>query len=96
MTVRLEKRGAIAQVTFDRPEARNAFTQEMYSTLFDICGDIGADDAIRVVVFQGSGNEAFVSGSDIRKVGEIRGLEDALVYEKHVERTIAAAEIDAL
>ena len=92
MTVRLTKRGAIAQVTFDRPEARNAFTQEMYSTLFDICGDVGADDAIRVVVFQGSGNEAFVSGSDIRKVGEIRGLEDALVYEKHVERTIAAVE----
>ena len=86
MTVRFERRGAIAQVTFDRPEARNAFTQEMYSTLFDVCADVGADEAIRVVVFQGSGNEAFVSGSDIRTVGEIRGLEDALAYEKHVTR----------
>jgi enoyl-CoA hydratase/carnithine racemase len=92
MTVRLEKRDAIAWVTFDRPEARNAFTQEMYSSLFDICADLATDDVIRVVVFQGNGDEAFVSGSDIRKVGEIRGLEDALAYEKHVERTIAAVE----
>ena len=92
MTVRLEKREAIAWVTFDRPEARNAFTQEMYTSLFGICTDLAADDAIRVVVLQGKGDEAFVSGSDIRKVGEIRGLEDALVYEKHVERTIAAVE----
>jgi enoyl-CoA hydratase/carnithine racemase len=92
MTVRLEKRDAIAWVTFDRPEARNAFTQEMYTALFDVCADLAADDAIRVVVFQGKGDEAFVSGSDIRKVGEIKGLEDALVYEKHVERTIATVE----
>ena len=92
MTVRLEKREAIAWVTFDRPEARNAFTQEMYTSLFEICADLAADEAVRVVVLQGKGDEAFVSGSDIRKVGEIRGLEDALVYEKHVERTIAAVE----
>ena len=92
MTVRLEKREAIAWVTFDRPEARNAFTQEMYTALFEVCTDLAADEAIRVIVFQGKGDDAFVSGSDIRKVGEIRGLEDALVYEKHVERTIAAVE----
>ena len=92
MTVRLEKRDAIAWITFDRPEARNAFTQEMYTRLAEICADLAADDAIRVVVFQGTGDDAFVSGSDIRTVGEIKGLEDALAYEKHVERTIAAVE----
>lgn len=92
MSVLLERRDAVAWVTFDRPQARNAFTQEMYSTLFDICTELAADDLIRVVVFQGRGDEAFVSGSDIRAVGEISGLEDALAYEKHVERTIAAVE----
>ena len=92
MTVRLEKRGAVAWVTFDRPEARNAFTQEMYASLAGLAADLADDDAIRVVVFQGQGDKAFISGSDIRKVGEIRGLEDALAYEKHVERTIAAVE----
>lgn len=92
MTVRLEKRGAVAWVTFDRPEARNALTQEMYTTLAEICADLAADEAVRVVVFQGQGDEAFVSGSDIRKVGEIRGLEDALAYEKHIERAIGSVE----
>ena len=92
MSVRIEKRGTVGWVTFDRPEARNAFTQEMYTSLAGIAADLAADDAIRVVVLQGQGDEAFISGSDIRKVGEIRGLEDALAYEKHVERTIAAVE----
>ena len=92
MTVGIEKRDAVAWVTFDRPEARNAFTQEMYARLAELCADLAADDAIRVVVLQGKGDEAFVSGSDIRAVGEINGLADALAYEKHVERTIAAVE----
>jgi alkanesulfonate monooxygenase SsuD/methylene tetrahydromethanopterin reductase-like flavin-dependent oxidoreductase (luciferase family) len=64
----------------------------MYASLAGICVDLAADDTIRAVVFQGTGSEAFVSGSDIRNVGEIRGLEDALAYEQHVERTIAAVE----
>lgn len=92
MSVRLEKRELIAHVTFDRPEARNAFTSEMYATLTETCADLAADDSIRVVVFQGTGDEAFVSGSDIRTVGEIRGLEDALAYEKEIERAISGVE----
>lgn len=92
MTIHSEKRGAVAWVTFDRPEARNAFTHEMYALLGEICTDLGADDAVRVVVFQGKGDEAFVSGSDIRRVGEIRGGADALVYEEHIERGIGGVE----
>ena len=92
MTIHSEKRGAVAWVTFDRPEARNAFTHEMYTLLGEICADLGADDAIRVVVFQGKGDDAFVSGSDIRAVGEIRGATDALAYEKHIERGIGGVE----
>ena len=92
MTINCETAGPIARVTFDRPEARNAFTYEMYTRLADICADLAGDDAIRVVVFQGKGDDAFISGSDIRNVGEIRGLADALVYEKHVERAISAVE----
>lgn len=92
MTIRVADHGTIARVTFDRPEARNAFTQDMYARLADVCLELAADDEIRVVVFEGMGDEAFVSGSDIRNVGEIRSLEDALAYEQLVERTIAAVE----
>lgn len=92
MTIHSEKRGAVAWVTFDRPEARNAFTHEMYTLLGEICTALGADEAVRVVVFQGKGEEAFVSGSDIRRVGEIRGAADALAYEKHIEQGIGGVE----
>lgn len=92
MTIRLERRGAVAWVTFDRPEARNAFTNEMYTLLGEICADLASDDGVRVIVFQGSGDDAFVSGSDIRGVGEIHGASDALAYEEHIERGIGGVE----
>jgi len=92
MTIHSETRGAVAWVTFDRPEARNAFTHQMYAQLGDICALLGADDSVRVVVFQGKGDDAFVSGSDIRRVGEIRGTADALAYEKHIEQGIGGVE----
>jgi len=87
-----ERRDAIAWVTFDRPEARNAFTQEMYAELTSLCAELADDGTLRVVVFQGRGDAAFVSGSDIRKVGEIRSAEDALAYERHIERGIGGVE----
>ena len=92
MTIHTEKRGAVAWVTFDRPDARNAFTHEMYTLLGQICADLGADESVRAVVFQGTGDDAFVSGSDIRGVGEIRTVADALAYETHIEQGIGGVE----
>lgn len=88
----LEQRGAVAWVTFDRPRARNAFTYDMYTRLTELCGELSSDESTRVVVFQGRGTDAFVSGSDIRRVGEIRTSEDAIAYEQHIERAIGGVE----
>ena len=92
MTIDAERRGPVAWVTFDRPDARNAFTHEMYTLLGEICADLGADESVRAVVFQGKGDDAFVSGSDIREVGEIRTVADALAYEQHIEQGIGGVE----
>ena len=92
MTIDTEMRGPVAWVTFDRPDARNAFTHEMYTLLGQICADLGADESVRAVVFQGKGDDAFVSGSDIREVGEIRTVADALAYERHIEQGIGGVE----
>ncbi len=91
-TVELERRGDVAWLTFDRPEARNSFTREMYARLADLCAEVDRDHAVRVVVVQGRGDQAFVSGSDIASVGQIRTREDALAYEAHVERAVGALE----
>ena len=62
---RLSREGAIATITFDRPEARNAMTWEMYEQLASHCEALAHDREIRVVVFRGAGGQAFVAGTDI-------------------------------
>src|SRR5215217_5000404 len=61
-----ERDGAVAVLTFNRPEARNAMTWEMYEALGETCERVDADDSIRVLVLRGAGDRAFVSGTDIR------------------------------
>jgi enoyl-CoA hydratase/carnithine racemase len=36
----LDRDGRVALVTFNRPEARNAMTFEMYERLHDLCGEL--------------------------------------------------------
>jgi 2-(1,2-epoxy-1,2-dihydrophenyl)acetyl-CoA isomerase len=52
-------------VTFDRPERLNAMTQAMKRDLGELLTAVQLDDAVRVVVFTGSGR-AFVAGDDLR------------------------------
>jgi enoyl-CoA hydratase/carnithine racemase len=89
--VRYELQGPIAYVTFDRPEARNALTFEMYEQLHEVCGRIEADGA-RVAVLRGAGDKAFVAGTDIREFTDFDGAEDGLAYERRTERVLARLE----
>ncbi len=61
-----EKRGHIAYITFNRPEARNALTPEMFCKLADAWTDFAADDQMRVAVVTGVGDKAFTAGADVR------------------------------
>ncbi len=60
-----ERRDGVATVTFNRPERRNAITYEGWQLLSRIAEEVATDDAIRVVVFTGSGELAFSAGADI-------------------------------
>src|SRR5262249_53616580 len=57
--------GPIATLTFNRPDARNAMTWEMYEALVEACESVDRDDRIRVFVVRGAGGKAFVAGTDI-------------------------------
>ncbi|MCC7371842.1 MAG: enoyl-CoA hydratase/isomerase family protein [Chloroflexi bacterium] len=83
-----ERDGAVAILTFNRPEARNAMTWGMYETLGEICEQVDADDSIRVLVLRGAGDKAFVSGTDIRQFLEFKTKEDALGYEARLDKSI--------
>ncbi|HUR90955.1 MAG TPA: enoyl-CoA hydratase/isomerase family protein [Ramlibacter sp.] len=90
--VRLYIDGAIAHVTFDRPDARNAMTWAMYSQLAAICDDLTARGDIRCAVFRGAGGEAFVAGTDIEQFRAFQSGDDGLAYEKQIDSGISKIE----
>jgi enoyl-CoA hydratase/carnithine racemase len=67
-----EKDGSIGWMIFDHPERRNAVTQTMWLQVGEILEDFAKDEAIRVVVLKGAGDNAFVSGADISQFGQQR------------------------
>ena len=84
----LERDGPTATLTFNRPEARNAMTWEMFDGLYEACERLDADPEIRVVVLRGAGSKAFVSGTDIRQFLDFKTREDALGYEARNARVL--------
>lgn len=65
MTLRLERDGPIGRLLIDRPEKRNALTQEMWERLPVLIAAAMADRAIRVLVVQSSTPGMFCAGADI-------------------------------
>src|SRR3974377_1747185 len=85
-------RDGIGRVTFNRPQARNAFTFAMYERLAAICQQANDDRAIKVLVFQGAGDKAFASGTDINQFRAFKTPEHAIEYESRIDRVLPALE----
>lgn len=67
----LEKRGNIALVTLNRPDALNSFSVEMREGLAVTFENFAGDDDVRAVVVTGAGR-AFSAGGDIKGWGDIK------------------------
>jgi enoyl-CoA hydratase/carnithine racemase len=78
--------GAVAIVTFNRPEVRNAFDLAMWQALGRVMDALSADEALRCVVLRGAGTQAFSAGADIKAFAAERGsraLEDRYAAALH-------------
>jgi enoyl-CoA hydratase len=82
----------IGRVTFNRPQARNAFTFAMYERLAGICEEANKDRSIKVLILQGAGDKAFASGTDINQFREFKTPQHALEYEARIDRVLTALE----
>ena len=82
----------IGRVTFNRPQARNAFTLSMYERLEQIVQQAQNDPSIRVLVLMGAGDKAFAAGTDISEFKRFSTAEDALNYEARMDRVLTALE----
>jgi enoyl-CoA hydratase len=74
----------VARVTFNNPATRNALTWPMYQELKRICDSLAKNPEIRVVIFRGAGDKAFVSGSDIQQFVDLKENEAYEVAVDHI------------
>jgi enoyl-CoA hydratase len=77
------KEKGVVTVTINRPNVLNALNAEVYTELDELFQEIEGDQDARVVILTGSGERAFVSGTDIAEMQpqnaiEIRSLVDKI------------------
>ncbi len=60
-----EKRGRIAHVTINRPEAKNAIDPDFHHPMIEIWQDFADDDSVDVAILTGAG-DAFCAGADLK------------------------------
>jgi enoyl-CoA hydratase len=74
-TLRVEINGAVAVITIDRQERRNALSSAVRAELIAAIDALRDDDAVRVLVLTGAGDKAFVAGADINEFASRTPLE---------------------
>ena len=65
----VEKNVGVATITLNRPDKMNAYTRVMGEEIMAAMDDIDEDDAVRAVIFTGSGTRAFCAGADLTPEG---------------------------
>lgn len=84
--------GALAFLTINRPDARNAMTWEMYEALVEACHRVDGDATVRVFVVRSAGDKAFISGTDISQFTHFTTPEAPLEYERRMDAIIDRLE----
>lgn len=94
--------GAVATLTLNRPDARNALSVELCDALVDALHALESDKDVRVVVLAGAG-KVFCSGADFSAVSGPDGVDFLPAFERMLETvarfrlpTIAAIQGAAL
>lgn len=87
-----ERRGAARWVIFNRPQARNALTWNMYTKLLEVCESANHEAGLRAMVLTGAGGQAFVAGTDISQFRSFETPQHALDYEARGNQVMSALE----
>jgi len=71
----LERDGAIAIVTLNRPKVLNALNHQTLAELATCMAGLKADASVRAIVLTGSGEKSFVAGADINELAALSPVE---------------------
>jgi len=84
---------SIATLTFNRPDARNALTFEMYDALAAIAVHLQKPQQdVRALIVTGAGDRAFAAGTDISRFRDFSTAQHALDYERTMDRVLGSFE----
>jgi enoyl-CoA hydratase/carnithine racemase len=76
--VKAWREGAVLHIRFNNPAKHNALSVEMWEAVPALLARAQDDDAVRLVVFSGEGEKAFVSGADISQFEDLRAAKEAV------------------
>jgi len=66
------KENGVARITLNRPQAMNAFTEQLFAEVKEVLIDAEADDSIKVIIMNGAG-KAFSAGMDLTEI-DLKGF----------------------
>lgn len=89
-TIRYEVDGGIATLTFDRPDALNAFNPQMMSEVDHALRTADLDDGVRVVIVTGAGR-AFCAGADLGRSEAFKLEPGARIEPWQMRKPVVAA-----
>jgi enoyl-CoA hydratase len=67
-TLLVERDGAIATISVNRPKALNALNTQVFMDLAAAFAELADESSIRAIVLRGAGERAFVAGADIKEM----------------------------
>ncbi len=73
MAIQYTVENRIAEITIDRPEARNAMDRETSVALFDAFADVRDNPEVWAAIITGAGEKAFSSGADLGTLSGVFG-----------------------
>ena len=89
----IEKKGAVARITLNHPEVRNAFDDALIGRLHESFVSLDEDDSVRAVVLAGNG-PAFCAGADLNWMKRMAryGYEENLADARSLAEMLAALD----
>jgi enoyl-CoA hydratase len=81
--------GRTLHIRFNNPGKHNALSVDMWEAVPPLLKIAQGDDRVRLVVFSGAGDKAFVSGADISQFEDMRAAREAVArYEVMAEQAL--------
>jgi enoyl-CoA hydratase len=89
MQVWMDEDGSTLHIRFNNPDRHNALSMDMWAAVPALLTQAEADERVRLVVFSGAGEKAFVSGADISQFEDMRAAREAVArYEEVAEQAL--------